>query len=55
MKTILEVAEQLGLDDRAFKELVCEGKLFGIKLDESCLQKARQAILDAARRKPTKH
>ena len=56
-RTILEVAQQLGLDDQAFKDLVNEGKLDGIELDRDCLAKARKAILDAARAKPpaTRH
>ena len=42
--SILDVAKRPDLDDQSFKELVNEGKLFGIWLDEACLQKARRAL-----------
>jgi hypothetical protein len=50
-RSIFEVAKELNLSDQDFRGLIDEGILDDHRLDESCLQKARKAFLDAARRK----
>jgi hypothetical protein len=42
--SILVVAKRLDLDAEQFTELVRDGRLDGVKLDESCLQRVRREL-----------
>jgi hypothetical protein len=52
--SIFEIARLLDLDEQAFRELLDQGKLEGIRLDQSCLQKARRALFGDRCRPPPK-
>jgi hypothetical protein len=49
MRSIFEVASRLNLSAEEFRRLIDDGILDDCRLDESCLQKARAAIIKAAR------
>jgi hypothetical protein len=44
MPNILKIAKRLDLDAEAFEELVSEGKLDGVRSNESCLARVRREL-----------
>jgi hypothetical protein len=55
MRSIFEVAKELNLSARDFRELVDKGQSDGMQLDRDRIECVRKMLLDSARRKPTEH
>jgi hypothetical protein len=53
--SIYEIAQRLELDAEQFEQLVSEGRLDGIRLSESCLQRVRRELFGNQHKPPQKH